>query len=236
MKQLIFVVFLTAFSAISANAQKCDLEIFSEGYEKFNLYLNGIAQSDTPKTYYEFFEIPHTYYEAMITFPNEDDTLIKPLSLSPNTKTIYAIVYKEKREKFKIKFRDQTGLNATTLNLQPNSSSQTTQQESVLRIEKPNPNCQKISGGFNEMEQIRIRLNTFNYDEEKLNYLKDELQQKCFLAIHLFELLTYIENENYRLNAALFIKDHTYDIENSKVYVNAFATNEFRQQYLNSFP
>ena len=72
MKQLCLII-IVALTTQFVNAQKMGAIVFSENGEKFTLYLNGVAQNDTPQTNVNLGELELQAYQARVDF--EDPTL-----------------------------------------------------------------------------------------------------------------------------------------------------------------
>ena len=72
-----------------------------------------------------------------------------------------------------------------------------------------------------------------NISEEKVNAIRNELRNSCYLSFTLGGFLSEIEQDYFKLELAKELAAKTYDLENLKIYSLGFKTNEFRNEYLN---
>ena len=101
--------------------------------------------------------------------------------------------------------------------------------------------------GIPDLENVKIAIigvlenrNDINYigeelqfDEEKVNAIRNELRNSCYLSFTLGGFLSEIEQDYFKLELAKELAAKTYDLENLKIYSLGFKTNEFRNEYLN---
>lgn len=225
--KLFFIPFLFLFHI--SKSQDCDLEIYSSNSQEFYLHINGVSQGNNPKSNYEIFSLPLGFYEAMVTFPHSKDTVTKVLGLAVYTKTTYAINYNERKSKYKIRFKTQEGFVQTPTNLTNNGEFAKKKYKPV----KPNSNCDEVFADFYESRRIQTYLEELQFDEEKVNAIRNELRNSCYLSFTLSGFLFEIEQDYFKLELAKELAAKTYDLENLKIYSLGFKTNEFRNEYLN---
>lgn len=219
---------LVVFHLFAQNifSQTCDLEIYSSQSEKFFLHINGVKRAQEAQTQYELFHLPVGFYEALVTFPESKDTIIKTLGLSANTKTTYAVVHKPKKNRYKLKYKSQQAFYTN------HNTGNTTKQNNKLTPAQPNPNCTDIVADWNEIRRLQLYLNELQFDEEKLEVLRRELNLGCYYSFHLMSFFSYIKTDHFKLEAAKFFVEKTYDLENLKLYAPSFKSNQFRSDYL----
>lgn len=108
MKQLCLII-IVALTTQFVNAQKMGAIVFSENGEKFTLYLNGVAQNDTPQTNVNLGELELQAYQARVDF--EDPTLAdfsnNNFMLHPGFTVSYMIKINRKG-KYVLRFQSET--------------------------------------------------------------------------------------------------------------------------------
>jgi len=125
----ILSLFIAAFTAL--NAQKANTVIFSEGGEKFTVYLNGEQKNDTPTSNVKIKDLTSEFYQCKIVF--EDMTmgvvLLKNFALQFGMETTY-VVKMTKKGQYALRYYTGTPIGE-------DRTAEETPRESVVIISEP---------------------------------------------------------------------------------------------------
>lgn len=204
-------------------SQPTDLEVFSKNAESFNCYLNGDIQNLSPQSNIEMLNLPSGYYELMLTFPTNPDTVFRRLGLSPGVKTTY-LVKRNRKGKLKLKFAGESPLSTS---IYPTTHNQ---PKSKRPVPPPIDNCGNLTGGFDQIRNLQIKTQGFQFDEQKVQQIRQELLGGCFNSFQLAMLFTGFKDEQYKVQLAKILIDVTYDLENAHLYLTSFPNDHHQQE------